>query len=171
MDSKRRNFSGTGVSSVRIETHGRDARATTVIFGSSLIHGTGGFARTDISSGTRIIEYLGEKITKQESLARCEKNNEYIFALSETQDLDGKVDWNPARFLNHSCAPNCEAQLEDERIWVVAIRQIRAGEELTFNYSYDLESYREHPCNCGAPGCVGYIVAEEFFEHVRPVIS
>ena len=167
MDSKRRNFSGTDVSPVRIETHERDARATTVIFGSSPIHGTGGFARSDLACGARIIEYVGEKITKPESLARCEQNNEYIFALSETQDLDGNVDWNPARFLNHSCAPNCEAQLEDQRIWVVVIRQIRAGEELTFNYSYDLESYREHPCNCGAPGCVGYVVAEEFFEHVR----
>lgn len=138
-----------------------------VIFQSSPIHGTGGFARTDISSGARIIEYLGEKITKQESLARCEQNNPYIFALSDTQDLDGNVDRNPARFLNHSCEPNCEAQLEDGCIWIVAVRQIRAGEELTFNYSYDLEDYREHPCNCGAPGCVGYIVAEEFFEHVR----
>jgi SET domain-containing protein len=109
MDSKRQSFSGTGVSPVRLETHGRDARATGVIFKSSPIHGTGGFAHNDVACGTRIIEYVGEKITKQESLARCEKNNEYIFALSETQDLDGNVDWNPARFLNHSCAPNCEA--------------------------------------------------------------
>ena len=138
-----------------------------LLFHLSPIQGTGGFARHDIANGTRIIEYLGEKITKEESLVRCEKNNEYIFALGDTEDLDGNVDWNPARFLNHSCAPNCEAQLEDGHIWVVAIREIRAGEELTFNYGYDLEDYREHPCKCGAPGCVGYIVAEEFFEHVR----
>jgi SET domain-containing protein len=157
MDSKRRNFDVTEPV----------AETEFVIFRTSPIHGTGGFARNNITVGTRVIEYLGEKITKQESLARCEKNNECIFALSDTQDLDGHVDGNPARFLNHSCAPNCEAQLEDGRIWIVATRQIRAGEELTFNYSYDLEDYREHPCNCGAPGCVGYIVAEEFFEHVR----
>src|SRR5258706_11667685 len=100
MDFKRQNFSGTGVSPVRFETNGRDARATSVIFKSSPIHGTGGFTRNDIAAGTRIIEYVGEKITKPESLARCEQNNEYIFALSETQDLDGNVDWNPARFLN-----------------------------------------------------------------------
>jgi SET domain-containing protein len=137
-----------------------------VSFRTSPIHGAGGFARNAIACGTRIIEYLGEKITKQESLARCEQNNEYIFALSDTQDLDGNVDWNPARFLNHSCAPNCEAQLADGSIWLVAIREIRAGEELTFNYSYDLQDFREHPCNCGALGCVGYIVAEEFFDHV-----
>ena len=81
-----------------------------VIFQSSPIHGLGGFARKDIPAGTRVIEYLGEKITKQESLARCEQSNEYIFAIDDAHDLDGNVDWNPARFLNHSCEPNCEAQ-------------------------------------------------------------
>ena len=138
-----------------------------VIFKPSTIHGIGGFARNDIPSGTRVIEYIGEKITKQESLARCERNNEYIFAIDDAHDLDGNVDWNPARFLNHSCEPNCEARFIDGHIWFVAVRNIRAGEELTFNYSYDLEDYREHPCHCGAKSCVGYMVAEEFFEHVR----
>ena len=74
--------------------------------------------------------------------------------------------WNPARLLNHSCAPNCEAELQDEHIWIVATRDIPAGEEVTFNYGYDLVDYRDYPCQCGAPGCVGYMVAEEFFEHV-----
>ena len=143
------------------------AKTERVVFKTSSIHGTGGFARVDIPPGTRVIEYVGEKITKPESLSRCEQNNEYIFALSDEWDLDGNVSWNPARFLNHSCAPNCEAQLEDGRIWLVTIRAIRAGEELTFNYGYDLESYRDHPCQCGANGCVGYIVAEEFFANVR----
>jgi len=167
MDFRHRKFSGTGVSLVRIETHGQDARATSVIFKSSSIHGIGGFARFDILAGTRIIEYVGEIISKQESLARCERNNEYIFAIDDAHDLDGNVDWNPARFLNHSCEPNCEAQFVDGHIWFVAIRNIRAGEEITFNYNYDLEDYREHPCRCGAVSCIGYIVAEEFFEHLR----
>ena len=74
--------------------------------------------------------------------------------------------WNPARIINHSCAPNCEAELENERIWIVATRDIGAGEEITFNYGYDLEDYKEYVCRCGSPQCVGYIVAEEFFEHV-----
>ena len=138
-----------------------------MIFKSSLIHGTGGFARGDIPLGTRVIEYVGEIISKQESLARCEGGNEYIFGIDEEHDLDGNVDWNPARFLNHSCEPNCEAQFVEGRIWFVAVRNIIAGEEITFNYSYDLEDYREHPCRCGAKTCVGFIVAEEFFEHVR----
>ncbi|HXT10598.1 MAG TPA: SET domain-containing protein-lysine N-methyltransferase [Candidatus Angelobacter sp.] len=138
-----------------------------VTFKSSSIHGTGGFARIDIASETPIIEYVGEKISKQESLARCEQHNEYIFALDDEHDLDGNVSWNPARFLNHSCEPNCEARWEDGRIWIIAIRDVRAGEELTFNYNYDLDEYHEYPCRCGAPGCVGFIVAEEFFEEVR----
>ena len=136
-------------------------------FRSSVIHGTGGYARRDIASGTRVIEYVGEKITKVESLRRCEQDNQYIFTLDDEFDLDGNVSWNPARFINHSCAPNCEAELDGGRIWILALRDIKAGEELTFNYGYDLEDYREHPCRCGAAECVGYIVAEEFFAHVR----
>jgi uncharacterized protein len=143
------------------------AQTGLAIFNSSPIHGIGGFAHEDIAAGTRVIEYVGEKITKEESLARCQRSNEYIFAIDDSHDLDGNVDWNLARFLNHNCEPNCEARFADGRIWVVAIRAIRAGEELTFNYSYDLADYREHPCRCGAASCVGYIVAEEFFEHVR----
>ena len=138
-----------------------------VCFHESVIHGTGGFAKTDIAAGTHVIEYIVEKITKAESLRRCELNNEYIFSLDDTHDLDGNVPWNPARFLNHSCDPNCEAELDGGRIWIVARRGIRAGEEITFNYGYDLEDYREHPCRCGTANCAGYIVAKEFFEHVR----
>lgn len=127
----------------------------------------GGFAACNIASGTRVIEYVGEKITKQESLRRCEANNGYIFDVGEEHDLDGNVDWNPARFFNHSCTPNCETEIEDGRVWVAALRDIRAGEELTYNYCYDLEDWREQPCRCGSPNCVGFIVAEEFFEHIR----
>ena len=142
------------------------AETELVRFQGSAIHGTGGFSKTAIRSATRIIEYLGERITKGESLQRCEQNNAFIFTLNDQQDLDCNVAWNPARFINHSCAPNCEAELDDDRIWIVATRDIRAGEELTFNYGYDLESYRDYPCQCGSPQCVGYMVAEEFFTHV-----
>lgn len=133
-------------------------------FQSSPIHGTGGFAKIALSRGTRVVEYFGERISKSESLRRCEENNEFIFAVSDTEDLDGNVSWNPARFLNHSCAPNCEAEMEDGRIWIVAARDIGAGEEITFNYGYDLTDYREYPCHCGSPECVGYIVAEGVFD-------
>jgi uncharacterized protein len=142
------------------------AETELVRFGGSPIHGTGGFAKTAIRKGTRVVEYTGERISKGESLRRCEQNNQYIFTLNDEQNLDGNVAWNPARFINHSCAPNCAAEREKDGIWIVATRDIGAGEEVTFNYGYDLEDYRDYPCRCGSPQCVGYIVAEEFFEHV-----
>ena len=122
-----------------------------VVFALSTIHGFGGFAKTDIPMDTRILEYSGEPIDKQESARRCEADNVYIFSLNEQLDLDGNVSWNPARLLNHSCAPNCEAILEEDHIWITARRQIRAAEELTFNYGFDLKNYREYPCQCGSP--------------------
>jgi SET domain-containing protein len=138
-----------------------------VLFHESKIHGTGGFAKTFICRGSRIIQYLGEKIVKRESLRRCEANNQYIFTLNAEFDLDGNVPWNPARLLNHSCAPNCEAELLDGQIWISAIRDIQANEELTFNYGFDLDDYKGYPCACGVAECVGFIVAEEFFPHLR----
>jgi uncharacterized protein len=138
-----------------------------VLFQASPIHGRGGFAKRALPKGSRILEYVGERIDKQESTRRCEANNVYIFFLNETQDIDGDVDWNLARFLNHSCSPNCEAEVDGARIWLVARRDIGAGEELTFNYGFDLEDYRDYPCRCGSPNCVGFIVAEEYFDHVR----
>ncbi len=143
------------------------AETALVCFRESAIHATGGFAKTDIAAGTRVIEYTGERITKADSLLRCEAGNEFIFSLGDEWDLDGSVSWNPARFLNHSCEANCETERIEGRIWIIAARDIRAGEELTFNYGYSLEDYREHLCHCGAAGCVGYMVAPEFFEHVK----
>jgi SET domain-containing protein len=141
--------------------------ADLVLFNNSPIHGLGGFAKCKLAKGIRILEYVGEKIDKQESARRCDANNEFIFFLSEHQDIDGNFEWNPARYLNHSCLPNCEAQLDGGHIWLVAARNIESGEELTFNYGFDLEDYRNYPCSCGSPNCVGFIVAEEFFDYVR----
>lgn len=151
------------------ESKGAQAAAETewLIIHQSPIHGRGGFARRMIPRGTLVIEYVGEKIDKAESLRRCELNNEFIFTLDDTHDLDGRTDDNPARWLNHSCAPNCEAELDHGRIWIRALREISPGEEITFNYGYDLEEYEKYPCLCGAEECVGYIVAEEFFDHIR----
>ena len=132
-------------------------------FRDSGIHGMGGFARRRIRKGTPLIEYVGEKITKAEAAERVGAENPFIFSLDDDWDVDGDVPWNPARFLNHSCEPNAEAEIFGEQIWILALRDIRPGEEITFNYSYDLENYEEHPCRCGTAKCVGYMVAEEFF--------
>ncbi|HRZ40301.1 MAG TPA: TrmH family RNA methyltransferase [Candidatus Omnitrophota bacterium] len=136
------------------------------------IHGMGVFARKRIPAGVEIIEYVGEKITKAESERRAEiplnqhkkdrtKGAVYIFTLNARYDIDGNVPYNTARLINHSCSPNCEAVLSSGHIWITALRDIQQGEELTYNYGYDLDSYEDHPCRCGAENCVGYILAEE----------
>lgn len=138
-----------------------------IYYKESPIHGMGAFAGADLAQGAPVIEYVGEKIDKRESLRRCESNNEYIFSLDDLFDLDGDVGWNPAKFINHSCSPNCDAELTDGRIWISSNCLIRAGEEITFNYGYDWEDIKDHPCHCGSPDCVGYMVAEEFFKRLR----
>lgn len=135
------------------------------------IHGRGGFARCAIPAATRIVEYVGRRVDKAESARLCDEGNPFIFTINDEWDIDGEVPWNPARFLNHSCGPNCEAQQEEDRIWIVALRDIPAGEELTFNYGYDITEWRDYPCACGAPGCLGYIVAEEFHDQVRAELA
>lgn len=127
----------------------------------SPIHGDGAFATRPIAQGTRIIEYAGERITKSESIRRCQQGNPFIFYLDDSCDLDGSADTNPARFINHSCAPNCDAELMDGHIWLIAKRDIAAGEEITFDYGFDRVDYRDYPCHCGTPNCYGYIVANE----------
>jgi SET domain-containing protein len=91
----------------------------------------------------------------------------YLFTLDAAYDIDGSVAWNPARFLNHSCVPNCEAVIVRERIWLYTLRRIKAGEELTYNYGLGLGGFEERPCHCGARACVGFMVAEKHFATVR----
>lgn len=138
-----------------------------VIVKNSSIHATGCFAACDIAKGEKVIEYVGPLISKEESLKECENENVYIFTLNDKVDINGNVDWNPARYINHSCDPNCESENDDEHIWILAVRDIKTGEELTYNYGYDLEEYKDYPCNCGAKSCVGFIVAAEFSDHAR----
>ena len=139
----------------------------------SSIHSQGVFARIDIPQGTEIIEYTGEKISKAESerraLARLDHAKRtgeaavYIFNLNKKQDLDGSCETNIARLLNHSCDPNCTAYQSRGRIWMTANREIKKGEELTFNYGFDLENWEDHVCLCGTKRCVGYIVDEDLW--------
>lgn len=136
----------------------------------SPIHGRGVIATQDIPSGTRIIEYEGERITKVESerrdearAARAARGGDgcvYIFEINQRYDLDGQASWNTARLINHSCEPNCESEKVRGHIWITARRDIRKGEELTFDYGFDVENWQEHPCRCGSEKCVGYIVAK-----------
>ena len=131
------------------------------------IHGAGLCARRRIPPRRRIIEYVGRKITKSESLQLCIDSNAYIFTLDDEFDLDGSVEWNLARFINHSCAPNCSAEMTRGRIWIVSEQVIEAGQELTYDYGYDLDEYLNHPCQCGAPNCRGYIVSAEYAKDLQ----
>jgi uncharacterized protein len=141
------------------------------------IHGRGVYAKTFIPKEQRIIEYVGERIDKKESErrgisqhAKSLKTGDaavYIFTLSKTYDIDGNLPWNTARLINHSCAPNCEAWIDGRRIYIHALRDIQSGEELTFDYGFDVDCYEDHPCRCGKPDCVGYIVSREQWPELR----
>lgn len=141
-----------------------------VHFKKSPIHGWGGFARTEIKKGKRIIEYIGKKITKEQSEKELEDQNAYVFTVTDDFDLDGSVKWNPARYLNHSCNPNCESDIKKKRVWIYATKKIKKGQELTYNYGHDLDDYHERPCACGSKKCVGYMVAEEHFDELKELV-
>ena len=148
---------------------------------SSGIHGTGVFARKKIPKETQIIEYLGELISKDESnrrgLEQEEKAKEtgegsvYIFELNDEYDIDGNIEGNDARFINHSCDNNCEACNEDDAIYIYSLSEIKKDEELTFDYGYDLEFFLDHPCRCGSDNCVGYIVRKDLRRKLKKLIK
>jgi len=148
---------------------------------NSRIHGRGVYAKINIPNDTLIIQYVGEKITKAEAEARAAKVYEtakkhgtgavYIFELDDEYDIDGNVSWNTARLINHACETNCEAQLIDDEIWIVATENINKGEELHYDYGYDLEDWREHHCHCGKASCIGYIVEQRHRKKVQRMLQ
>ena len=148
----------------------------------SPIHGTGVFASINIPKGKKVIEYIGEKISKKESEKRSvqliEKNQDsltdgavYIFELNKKHDIDGNVSENTARFINHSCKPNCEPEVIKNQIWLRSTKKIKKGEELSYNYGFDLESYEDHICRCGTKNCVGFITSEENWPKLKKLIA
>lgn len=136
----------------------------------SPIQGRGGFATRRIRKGTRIIEYTGERITDAEADRRYDdskmaRHHTFLFTLDDGTCIDAAVNGNDARFINHSCAPNCEAVMDGKRIFIEALRTIEAGEELTYDYRYERtpdttrEDEQLYVCHCGAPTCRGTILA------------
>lgn len=150
-----------------------------IIVKESSIHHKGVFAVRDIKKDEKIIEYVGEKISKKESIRRgdivLEESKEsttkgavYIFNLTRKHDLDGNVPHNDARYINHTCEPNCEAiQDEDDKVWIVATEDIKTGAELSYNYGYDFEDIEDHKCRCGSLKCVGYILDEKYWSRLE----
>ena len=136
----------------------------------SSIQGRGGFAIRPIRKGTRIIEYVGERISPEVADTRYDdgrmgRHHTFLFSVDSKTVIDAAVDGNEARFINHSCAPNCEAIDERKRIYIEAIRSIAEGEELTYDYAYERDGTEDedweriYMCRCGAPTCRGTILA------------
>ena len=152
----------------------------------SKIHGTGVFATQKIPKNTDIIQYVGEKISKKEgdrrSSLRIKKflnskitGSVYIFELNKKFDIDGSPLYNKARYINHSCEPNCEVNIKNNQIWISSIKKINTGDELSYDYGYefDKDDYKDHICKCGEKKCIGYIISSDdwkkFSKHISKI--
>jgi uncharacterized protein len=132
----------------------------------SPLHGMGVFATRRIAKGTRVIEYLGERVSHTEADRRYEDkdandNHTFLFIVDDATVIDAGVNGNAARFVNHACQPNCESVIEDARVFIEAVRAIEPGEELT--YDYQIQREPDDPpdidsifaCRCGHRRCRG----------------
>ena len=122
------------------------------------------FASRNIKKGTRIIEYNGKIITKNETEKNSKFDNDkdiYLFNLNSRYDLDGDFSWNTARLVYHSCNPNCEVEGKGLKLWITSIKDIKKDEELSYDYGFGYDrDYKQFPCKCAAKNCCGYIVRE-----------
>ena len=143
-----------------------------IVVRNSSIHGRGVFALRRIPKGTRIIEYEGKLITDKEADRRYSRVHEHsphtmLFSLEGGWVIDATRRGNSARWINHSCAPNCDIEEEGQRIFIEARRDIRLGDELTYDYNLQIgekhtkTAKREHACFCGARRCRGTMLGEE----------
>tara|TARA_B100001057_G_scaffold496532_1_gene598252 strand:+ start:752 stop:1234 length:483 start_codon:yes stop_codon:yes gene_type:complete len=149
----------------------------------SKIHANGVYATERIPKNTKIIEYIGEKVTRSEGDRRSEKRikkylrskktgSVYIFELNNKYDIDGSPKYNKARYINHSCKPNCEVEIKKGRIWIVSIKRINKGDELSYDYGYefDEDDYKDHICKCGSSNCIGYIISSDDWSKYRKFV-
>ena len=135
----------------------------------SAIHGRGAFATRRIRPGARIIEYTGERIDGEEADARydddtMERHHTFLFEIDDETYIDAAHHGNEARFINHSCDPNCAPYLIDRRIIIEATKNIQPGVELGYDYAFErdgryrAEWKRLYACHCGSPKCRGTIL-------------
>ena len=136
----------------------------------SAVHGNGVFAVQNIAEGETVIEYKGEVISWKEALRRhphdpAQPNHTFYFHIDDDHVIDGKINGNAARWINHSCEPNCEADDQDGRVFIKALRNIKAGEELNYDYGliiderYTPKLKAEYPCWCNTKYCRGTLLA------------
>mgnify|MGYP006106350653 FL=1 len=130
----------------------------------SNIHHQGLCAARNIKMDEKVIEYIGKKITNEQAEKDIKYGYDvtYLFTLNKKYLLDGDFKFNTARLINHSCDPNCEVlDISKTKIWVTAMRDIKKGEELSYDYGFGFDSnYKDHKCRCGSKNCVGFIVRE-----------
>jgi SET domain-containing protein len=139
-----------------------------IVVRRSRIHGRGVFAARRIRAGSRIIEYTGERIDDAEIEARYGRGSEHghtmLFAVDNAITIDAARRGSAARYINHSCAGNCQAILDDGRIYIEALRNIQPGAELTYDYRLErpgpvsAEARAAYACRCGAPNCRGTLL-------------
>jgi len=142
-----------------------ESRRRTFSVRRSPIHGQGVFALRRIPRGTRVIEYRGERILPEEADRRYGRSMDRgftcLFEIDEQTIIDGQSEGNSARYINHSCSPNCESVNEDGRVFIEAIREIAPGEELTYDYRLETPGRITRrlrsvfACNCGSRNCRG----------------
>ena len=134
------------------------------------VHGKGVFAVQPIRKGEAFIEYIGEVIGWPEALRRHphdpdQPDHTFYFHLDDERVIDGLVGGNASRWINHACAPNCEAEDDTGRVWLKALRNIKVGEELFFDYGLVIEERytpalkKRFECRCGAKTCRGTMLA------------
>ena len=134
------------------------------------VHGKGVFALSDIAEGETIIEYVGELISWKEAQRRhphdpSDPNHTFYFSLDDGRVIDAAHGGNNARWIKHSCNHNCEADEEDGRVFIKALRHIKPGEELNYDYGliiderYTKKLKAEYECRCGARNCRGTMLA------------
>ena len=134
------------------------------------VHGKGVFARVDIAEGETLIEYVGEVISWPEAQRRHphdpdHPNHTFYFHVDEERVIDALYGGNSSRWINHACDPNCEAEEENGRVFIKALRNIPAGEELNYDYGlmiderYTAKLKAQYPCWCGAANCRGTLLA------------
>ena len=134
------------------------------------VHGKGVFALQDLAEGETIIEYVGEIISWDEAQDRHphdpnDPNHTFYFHVNEDRVIDALHGGNSSRWINHSCDPNCEADEDNDRIFIKAIRNIKAGEELNYDYGliidepYTKKLKAEYPCWCGSAHCRGTLLS------------
>lgn len=137
----------------------------------SPVHGLGLFATRRVAAGEPLCDYRGERITKEESRRRTAAAPPgaplFIVALDDTTDLDGDIPDNPAKHANHGCRANARLVAQDGALRLIADRDIAPDEEILFDYGFSLADSVAHPCRCGAPECVGRIVAEPLRPRLR----